>query len=273
MSSTTRTNSEVRRQRRYDVLGDIWCKIFTSQMCMHKRRTIAVLFLLLAATSFIVDLFGKGHWGFSLGSLLLSTYGFGVTIFTTCSMKERTRSQVRNQPSVLEVLAKHKKVVALVFFFLMGTTSIILDVCGKNRRGFLLASFLLSAFGFMITLYTTCSSDEMTTSEAVVFEISLSVFQLIITIIWLIIEIVGIKSNYDATIFPLTFAIIALVAAFQTTGVVSSTRFDDDDQEGSDLSITSRMSIDNDQQVTNPSPGTQNVGSSDTVQTTRIEND
>ncbi|KAL5856674.1 hypothetical protein ACOSQ3_004132 [Xanthoceras sorbifolium] len=94
-----------------------------------------------------------------------------------------------------------------VLFFLSEAISFTLDLFGKGKWSFLLASLLLSTFGFVLTICTCITRRKMkalTKSEAMqltTVDIVFSLGQLI--------------NNYNATFFPLAFAVIALVFAFR----------------------------------------------------------
>ncbi|KAJ0099054.1 hypothetical protein Patl1_20387 [Pistacia atlantica] len=53
-----------------------------------------------------------------------------------------------------ELLCEHKQRALAVFFVMLETISLVLDVFGQSRRTILLAAFLLSVLGFVMTIFT-----------------------------------------------------------------------------------------------------------------------
>ncbi|KAL5789274.1 hypothetical protein ACOSQ2_004162 [Xanthoceras sorbifolium] len=84
-----------------------------------------------------------------------------------------------------KLLDAHKDRILALFFFVLEAVSVVLDQIGKNKMAFLLAAFLLSAFGFAITLYSLIEARTDTTimaeTQLKVVEVVFSVIQLIVT--------------------------------------------------------------------------------------------
>ncbi|KAK3184832.1 hypothetical protein Dsin_032118 [Dipteronia sinensis] len=120
---------------------------------------------------------------------------------------------------VHDFLGKYKKQALAVLFLALEATSTVVDLFGKSRSSFLVAAFLLSAFGFALTIYTTCfieRTQPRAQRQLRVVEIVFSFVQLIATFVHFIIGILGgNKYNYNLSLFPLAFAIIAAVFYFK----------------------------------------------------------
>ncbi|KAJ0079536.1 hypothetical protein Patl1_22361 [Pistacia atlantica] len=113
------------------------------------------------------------------------------------------------------LLCKHKKRALAVVFVLLETISLVVDVFGQSSRSILLAAFLLSAFGFVLTILSCMLERTRVHAEKQlgVVEISFSVVQLIATFL----AVLGIKinNNYTTQVLLLIFAIIAAVFIFR----------------------------------------------------------
>ncbi|KAL5854152.1 hypothetical protein ACOSQ4_003954 [Xanthoceras sorbifolium] len=120
---------------------------------------------------------------------------------------------------ICKVCKKYKKQTLAMLFVLLEVISVILDIFGKNTLGFLVASFVLSAFGVVLTLYTTFIIEEGDGNQLVAVEIVFSFVQLVVTYIDMLVKILRIKSDYKVSIFPLAFAIVALVFTFKNNPV------------------------------------------------------
>ncbi|TXG53642.1 hypothetical protein EZV62_018898 [Acer yangbiense] len=117
-----------------------------------------------------------------------------------------------------------ERILALLFFVLE-VVSVVLDLIGKNKVDFLLAALLLSVFGFAITL---CSFIEAKTDLTIkaeiqmkVVEIVFSLIQLIVTFIQYLLTVLKAKNDYNASAFPLAYAIIAVVFMFIKDGKIT----------------------------------------------------
>ncbi|TXG53637.1 hypothetical protein EZV62_018893 [Acer yangbiense] len=125
----------------------------------------------------------------------------------------------------------YKKRILAVVFVSLEAISIILDIFGRNNNlAFLLASFLLSAFGVVMTLCSYFVIEQGNGSRLTVVEIVFAFSQLILTYIDLVMNILHVKTyyNYKASVFPFAFAIIVLVFAFKSN----------EEEEALDLSDT-----------------------------------
>ncbi|KAL5854180.1 hypothetical protein ACOSQ4_003982 [Xanthoceras sorbifolium] len=121
-----------------------------------------------------------------------------------------------------KLVGKHKERALALFFFVMEAVSVVLDLIGKNKEVFLLATFLLSAFGFTITLYA-CVEEKTNTKtmaerQLKAVEIVFLVIQLVVTFIQFLLTVLQVKNNYNASAFPLAFAMIAIVFIFKKGG-------------------------------------------------------
>ncbi|KAK1574989.1 hypothetical protein Q3G72_001639 [Acer saccharum] len=124
---------------------------------------------------------------------------------------------------VCKACKKYKKQTLAVLFVLLEVISVILEKFGKNTVGSVLASFILSAFGVVVTLYTTFVMGERNRNiQLVVVEVVFSFVQLIVTYIDLTMKFLHKKINCKVPLlFPLAFAIIALVFALKNNPVDS----------------------------------------------------
>ncbi|TXG53635.1 hypothetical protein EZV62_018891 [Acer yangbiense] len=125
-----------------------------------------------------------------------------------------------------ELLKKYKKRTLGIFFFVLEGISVVLDQLGRIKPGFLFAAFVLSEIGFAVTLYTSIKARTATRSasappvpssenQLVAVEIVFSVIQLIATFTHFILAVLNVKNNYDASIFPIAFAMTAVAFAFR----------------------------------------------------------
>ncbi|KAL5787100.1 hypothetical protein ACOSP7_004049 [Xanthoceras sorbifolium] len=145
------------------------------------------------------------------------------------SRSGRGRNYTLSVHSLINKGFRCKKQTLAVLFLLLEIISFILDKFGGSNWSFLLASFLLSLFGFLITIYTSFLDRTIPTaarSEAerqlIVIEIVFSFIQLIVTYIHLFRAVSGVKSNNnDESLLPLAFAIVAIVFAFKNNEEVS----------------------------------------------------
>ncbi|KAK0595275.1 hypothetical protein LWI29_005201 [Acer saccharum] len=115
-----------------------------------------------------------------------------------------------------ESLGMQNKRGRAIIFVGLEAISIVLDLVGRSKWGFLLAAFLLSVFGFAITIYTCTKKHTsiVTTGtkaerQILAVEIVFSLVQLIVTFIHFVLAIFGLKSNiFSVSVFPLVFAIV-----------------------------------------------------------------
>ncbi|TXG59493.1 hypothetical protein EZV62_014066 [Acer yangbiense] len=117
-----------------------------------------------------------------------------------------------------------KRILAEVLILLLEIISIVLDKIGGSNRLFLVASFLLSAIGFVTTIYTSffrSTVPTVTRSESerqlIAVEIVFSFILLVFTYIQLIRVFLGAKSNNNNndSLLPLAFAVISVVFIFR----------------------------------------------------------
>ncbi|GAY58421.1 hypothetical protein CUMW_186840 [Citrus unshiu] len=136
---------------------------------------------------------------------------------------------------ICELLGKYKKRALAVFYLVLEAASFLLDIFGKSKRRILLAAFLLSAFGFAITMSThswtvrrniAATRMHLQKRLLMLLEMSFSLVQLIVTLIYFILAELGVKNNFNTSVFPLVFAIIAAVFTFKYDGEVSESGLD-----------------------------------------------
>ncbi|GAY58416.1 hypothetical protein CUMW_186840 [Citrus unshiu] len=132
-----------------------------------------------------------------------------------------------NDLEIFKLLGEYEKRALAVFYLVLEATSFLLDIFGKSKKSILLAAFLLSAFGFAITMSTHVRRNIAATGMhlqkrlLMVLEISFSLVQLIVTLIYFILAELGVKNNFNTSVFPLVFAIIAAVFTFKYDGEVT----------------------------------------------------
>ncbi|XP_044468080.1 disease resistance protein RPS6-like [Mangifera indica] len=108
-----------------------------------------------------------------------------------------------------------------VFFLVMEAISVVLDEYGKSNKNFLLAAFVLSAFGFIITIYAfirkrnTAAYKQRAERELAWVEVAFSVVQLVISFSQYILAVAKVKNSYSPSLFPLVFALVVVVFAFK----------------------------------------------------------
>ncbi|KAL5789250.1 hypothetical protein ACOSQ2_004138 [Xanthoceras sorbifolium] len=136
---------------------------------------------------------------------------------------------------VCKVCKKYKKQTLAMVFVLLEVISVILDIYGKNKLDFLVASFVLSAFGVVFTLYTAFIMEGGAGNQLVAVEIVFSFVQLIVTYIDMLVKILRINSDYKVSVFPLAFAIVALVFTFKNNP--------DDPSPPSNESVASQLTL------------------------------
>ncbi|KAJ4721447.1 Protein kinase-like domain, Concanavalin A-like lectin/glucanase domain protein [Melia azedarach] len=132
-----------------------------------------------------------------------------------------------------EVLGKDSKRVLAALFLILEALSVVLDVFAKCKRASL-AAFLLSAFGFTVNIYifhvekTMAEIKPQAEKQLGVVEIVFSVLQLIATFIHFILLVSDVKYSYNASVlFPLAFAIIAIVFVFKADEKVTNSSVED----------------------------------------------
>ncbi|KAJ4721102.1 Toll/interleukin-1 receptor (TIR) domain-containing protein [Melia azedarach] len=126
-----------------------------------------------------------------------------------------------------EVLGKYKKRGFVALFLVLEAASVVLDVFGRSKPASL-AAFLLSAFGFAINIFvcfverTTSETKPQAKRQLGIVEVVFSLLQLIAASIHFILLVSDVKYNYNASVlFPLAFAIIAIVFVFKEEAKVT----------------------------------------------------
>ncbi|KAL5789408.1 hypothetical protein ACOSQ2_004296 [Xanthoceras sorbifolium] len=114
-----------------------------------------------------------------------------------------------------------------LLFLLSEVVSFALDLMGGSHWGFLLASFLLSAFNSLIIMYAYFIVKRLRIKleadhKDIVVEIVFSCFQLIVSGFCLIRTLLGVYTNYSASVFPLAYAIISVLFALKSYKGVSN---------------------------------------------------
>ncbi|KAK0604726.1 hypothetical protein LWI29_018755 [Acer saccharum] len=159
----------------------------------------------------------------------------GKELVTTCKAitgrnknkkRKYTKMLVEMDSSLMESLAfwYKKRILAEVLILLLEIISIVLYKIGGSNRLFLVASFLLSAIGFVTTIYKSffpSTVPTVTRSESerqlIAVEIVFSFILLVLTYIQLIKVFLGAKSNNNnnESLLPLAFAVISVVFIFR----------------------------------------------------------
>ncbi|GAY58429.1 hypothetical protein CUMW_186910 [Citrus unshiu] len=107
-----------------------------------------------------------------------------------------------------------------VFYLVLEAASFLLDIFGKSKRSILLAAFLLSASGFAITLSMHFWTVTRTIAATRMY-LQKQLLMVIVTLIYCTLAELGVKNNFNTSVFPLVFAIIAAVFTFKYDGEVS----------------------------------------------------
>ncbi|KAL5854317.1 hypothetical protein ACOSQ3_004136 [Xanthoceras sorbifolium] len=101
----------------------------------------------------------------------------------------------------------------------------MLDQFGGSQLGFHLASIVLSALCFVITIYSIWITKTRITSSSgadqmqnTAVEVTFSLIQLIITFVYLIRTLSGVKTDNSASFYPLAYSVITVVFAFVSNG-------------------------------------------------------
>ena len=63
----------------------------------HKKRSLAVFYLVLEAASFLLDLYGKSERALLLAAFLLSAFGFAMCMYTCIMGRSRGSTSVQSQ--------------------------------------------------------------------------------------------------------------------------------------------------------------------------------
>ncbi|KAL5856697.1 hypothetical protein ACOSQ3_004155 [Xanthoceras sorbifolium] len=150
----------------------------------------------------------------------------------------------RSMKSSICKVCRYKKRTLVVLIFLLEIISFMLDRFGGSQWGFHLTSLLMSALGFMITIYSSYITMIKTRITAVtrygaemqliMLEVIISVSQLISTCYCFVRSLLGVKTNYIASVSPLVCAIISVVFAFKTKEETVDS-YPDIDHNGEDI--------------------------------------
>ncbi|KAL5854121.1 hypothetical protein ACOSQ4_003923 [Xanthoceras sorbifolium] len=102
----------------------------------------------------------------------------------------------------------------------MEAVSVVLDVLGKNKLYFLLAAFVLSALGYALTLCAyikrrTSTPEVPAERQLRVVELVFSSIQLIASFVQFLLARLKVEKNFDASVYPLAFAMIVVVFVFE----------------------------------------------------------
>ncbi|XP_052295237.1 respiratory burst oxidase homolog protein D-like isoform X1 [Citrus sinensis] len=136
------------------------------------------------------------------------------------------------------VVCKNWKRGLAVLFLVLEAVSVVLDHVFGNSKWAPLAAFLLSAFGFAITIYACFLGSRrrrkrrrstigvirsQSDRQLEIVDIVFSALQFIATLIHFILMISDVKSNYNASVLlPLAFAIIAVIFVFRTEEIIEN---------------------------------------------------
>ncbi|KAJ0098370.1 hypothetical protein Patl1_22207 [Pistacia atlantica] len=110
-------------------------------LCERKKRALAVFFVMLEIISLVLDVFGQNRRSILLAEILLSVFGFVMTILSC--MLERTRVHAEKQLGVVEICFS---VVQLIATFL--------PVLGFKINNNFEAPVLLLAFAIINAVFT-----------------------------------------------------------------------------------------------------------------------
>ncbi|KAL5808229.1 hypothetical protein ACOSQ3_028920 [Xanthoceras sorbifolium] len=112
-----------------------------------------------------------------------------------------------------------------MLFLVMEAVSVVLDAIGKTKLKFVIAAFVLSSFGFGFTFHAyfkrrTSRSDTATPNvlaekQLMMLELVFASIQLIASFIDLLLACLKVENNFDVSVFPLAFAMIAVVFIFE----------------------------------------------------------
>ncbi|TXG66329.1 hypothetical protein EZV62_007604 [Acer yangbiense] len=129
-----------------------------------------------------------------------------VTVFTLACKQ--------NEPASSITPDRRKRLLLPLLFIVLETTFLALQIFGGNQLAYLIASFILSVFGFISTAYSVVVSRSDRETERNMIELVFSIVQLTMTYVHLSFACMGIKfSSNIASIFPLVLAITAFALA------------------------------------------------------------
>ncbi|KAH9656852.1 hypothetical protein KPL70_022836 [Citrus sinensis] len=88
----------------------------------HKKRSLAVFYLVLEAASFLLDLYGKSERALLLAAFLLSAFGFAMCMYTCIMGRSRGSTSVQIQKQLVRTVeiafSVVQLIVTLVYFIL-----------------------------------------------------------------------------------------------------------------------------------------------------------
>ncbi|KAL5789392.1 hypothetical protein ACOSQ2_004280 [Xanthoceras sorbifolium] len=168
-----------------------------------------------------------------------------------------------------------------LIFLLLEVISFVLDLLGGNHWVFLLASFILSACNSLIIMYAyfvvkRYSRIKLEAGQKdIVVEIVFSCLQLIVSGFCLIRTLLGVNTNYSASVFPLAYAIISVLFAFKNCKGVSNTSSNTSTNSPNDQIVevehTDQLQL-NDIQVDPPDTPTDQIGDVEDTKTSQLSN-
>ncbi|KAJ0098294.1 hypothetical protein Patl1_22194 [Pistacia atlantica] len=134
----------------FSSIGSLVCQGY-ELLCERKKRALAVFFVMLEIISLVLDVFGQSRRCILLAEILLSVFGFVMTILTC--MLERTRVHAEKQLGVVEICFS---VVQLIATFL--------PVLGFKINNNYEAPVLLLVFAIINAVFTFTMKPPMTTA-------------------------------------------------------------------------------------------------------------
>ncbi|KAL5854320.1 hypothetical protein ACOSQ4_004122 [Xanthoceras sorbifolium] len=155
-----------------------------------------------------------------------------------------------------------------LLFLLLEVISFVLDLMGGSHWGFLLASFLLSAFNFLIIIYTFYHQEienQIGSQSERYYNGN--------CLLWLPVDYLLI--NYSASVFPLAYAIISVLFAFKNSKGISNSPSNTSTNSSTDqivkVEYTYQLQL-NDIQVNPPDTPTDQIGDVDDTKTSQLSN-
>ncbi|KAL5856666.1 hypothetical protein ACOSQ3_004124 [Xanthoceras sorbifolium] len=168
-----------------------------------------------------------------------------------------------------------------LLFLLLEVISFVLDLLGGNHWVFLLTSFILSACNSLIIMYAyfvvkRYSRIKLEAGQKdIVVEIVFSCLQLIVSGFCLIRTLLGVNTNYSASVFPLTYAIISIPFAFKNCKGVSNSSSNTSTNSPTDQIVevehTDQLQL-NDIQVDPSNTPTDQIGKVEDTKTSQLSN-
>ncbi|KAK2661643.1 hypothetical protein Ddye_000217 [Dipteronia dyeriana] len=126
----------------------------------YNKRAVVVLFVILEAISFVLDLVGKSKWNFLVAAFLLSAFAFAITIYTNCVI-ERSRSQLQPHHHCNDPNRQLRVVVEIVFsavqLFVTSIHLILVNLDVKNNYN---ASVSPLVFAIIVLVFVFKKDDD-----------------------------------------------------------------------------------------------------------------